>query len=76
MASEKTASSRTSALDAHVARIDRQDKIATGVLTVIVGLVILLVVSIIAYIVVRAPTTTRRWRASSTSSGTPSTCCS
>ena len=53
MASEKTASSRTSALDAHVARIDRQDKIATGVLTVIVGLVILLVVSIIAYIVVR-----------------------
>ena len=53
MASEKTASSHTSALDAHVARIDRQDKIATGVLTVIVGLVILLVVSIIAYIVVR-----------------------
>ena len=40
-------------LDAHVARIDRQDKIATGILTVIVGLVILLVVSIIAYIIVR-----------------------
>ena len=53
MASEKVASSRNSALDAHVARIDRQDKIATGVLTVIVGLVILLVVSIIAYIVIR-----------------------
>lgn len=40
-------------LDAHVARIDRQDKIATGVLTVIVGLVILLVVAIIAYIIAR-----------------------
>ena len=27
-------------LDAHVARIDRQDKIATGVLTVIVGVLV------------------------------------
>ena len=36
--------SRSDVLGAHVDRINRQDKIATGVLTVIVGLVILLVV--------------------------------
>ena len=51
MASEKNG--RSVALDAHVRRIDSQDKVATGVLTVIVGLVMLLVVAIIAYILVR-----------------------
>ena len=45
--------SRSDVLGAHVDRINRQDKIATGVLTVIVGLVILLVVAIIGYILVR-----------------------
>ena len=50
MASEN---SRALSLDAHVKRINSQDKIATGVLTVIVGLVMLLVVTIIAYILVR-----------------------
>ena len=85
MASEN---SRALSLDAHVKRINSQDKIATGVLTVIVGLVMLLVVAIIAYILVRGagraltrgssptPTATRFSPASSTSCGTPSTCCS
>ncbi|MGQ5425856.1 phosphate ABC transporter permease PstA [Thermophilibacter sp. ZX-H3] len=50
MASEN---SRALSLDAHVKRINSQDKVATGVLTVIVGLVMLLVVAIIAYILVR-----------------------
>ena len=50
MASEN---SRALSLNAHVKRINSQDKIATGVLTVIVGLVMLLVVAIIAYILVR-----------------------
>lgn len=55
MASETSAapSARSASLDAHVRRIDTQDKVATGVLTVIVGLVMLLVVAIIAYILVR-----------------------
>ena len=50
MASEN---SRALSLDEHVKRINSQDKVATGVLTVIVGLVMLLVVAIIAYILVR-----------------------
>ena len=50
MASEN---GRAVSLDAHVRRINSQDKVATGVLTVIVGLVMLLVVAIIAYILVR-----------------------
>ena len=55
MASEKIVASqgRSAELDAHVRRIDSQDKVATGILTVIVGLVMLLVVAIIAYILVR-----------------------
>ena len=48
--------SQVHSLDDHVSRINRQDKVATGVLTVIVGLVMLLVVAIIAYILVRGGT--------------------
>ena len=40
-------------LTAHVKRIGSQDKIATGILTAIVGLVMVLVVAIIAYILIR-----------------------
>ena len=50
MASEN---SRALSLDAHVKRINSQDKVATGILTVIVGLVMLLVVAIIVYILAR-----------------------
>ncbi len=40
-------------LTAHVKRIGSQDKIATGILTAIVGVVMVLVVAIIAYILIR-----------------------
>lgn len=40
-------------LDAHARRIGAQDRVATGVLTVIVGLVIALVAAIIVYIIAR-----------------------
>lgn len=40
-------------LDAHARRIGRQDRIATGVLTAIAGLVLLLLAAIVAYILVR-----------------------
>ena len=43
----------TSSREAHARRIGAQDRFATGVLTVIVGLVMVLVVAIIAYILVR-----------------------
>lgn len=42
-----------SSREAHARRIGAQDRFATGVLTVIVGLVMVLVVAIIAYILVR-----------------------
>ncbi len=44
------AASAESAQDAHIKRAGMQDKLATGVLTAIVALVMLLVVSMIAYI--------------------------
>lgn len=40
-------------LDAHAAKIGRQDKIATGVLTAIVGLVLALLAAIVIYILAR-----------------------
>ena len=40
-------------LSAHVARIGKQDKIATGILTAIVGFVLLLLAAIIVYILAR-----------------------
>ena len=40
-------------LDAHAAKIGRQDKVATGVLTVIVGLVLALLAAIVIYILAR-----------------------
>lgn len=40
-------------LDAHTAKIGRQDKIATGVLTAIVGLVLALLAAIVIYILAR-----------------------
>lgn len=46
-------SQRRAALDAHVRRVGRQDRFATGALTVIAGLVMLLVVAIIVYIIAR-----------------------
>ena len=45
--------SKTVDLKAHAKKIGTQDKVATGILTAIVGLVIVLVVAIIAYIIVR-----------------------
>lgn len=44
------ADDRSAALNAHAAHIGRQDRIATGILTGIVGLVILILAAIVAYI--------------------------
>ena len=44
---------RAAELDAHVRRIGSQDRVATGILAVIVGLVMLLVAAIVVYILAR-----------------------
>ena len=53
MASQTTAAPQARDLSAHVRRIGRQDRIATGILTAIVGLVLALLAAIIIYILVR-----------------------
>jgi phosphate transport system permease protein len=42
-------------LDDHVKRIGRQDRVATGILTVIVAFVLLLLASIVAFILIQGP---------------------
>ena len=49
-AASAQAPSRESQLEEHARRVKRQDKIATGVLTAIVWLVLLLLVAIVLYI--------------------------
>ena len=74
--------------EARLGRVQKQDRIATGVLTAIVAIVMLIVISMVAYILFEGISTlfqpgfltepsraTERRAACSTSCSTRSTCC-